>query len=176
MNAEHAFAASVLIDRLARFGHTLPSVVRCFSDADARWRPDEQSWSALEIVCHMADEETEDFRTRVLMTLDDPSADWPPIDPEAWAGERDYQGRDLKTEVARFVDSRAESIELLHAIKDPDWSRSKQHPHFGAMIAGDLLAAWCAHDALHLRQLAKRLHQLAQRDAAGGTIRYAGDW
>ena len=74
------------------------------------------------------------------------------------------------------IDGDDDLSELLHALKDPDWSRFKEHPRFGPMIAGDLLAAWCAHDALHLRQLARRLHQLAQRDAAGGTIRYAGDW
>jgi len=176
MTASGVFDATKLIDRLARFGHTLPAVVRCFSESDARWRPDEQSWSALEIVCHMGDEEIEDFRPRVLMTLDDPSKDWPPIDPQGWAIDREYQSKDLKAELNRFVEARAESIELIHALKDPDWSRFRDHPRFGPMIAGDLLAAWCAHDALHLRQLAKRLHQLAQRDVAGGTIRYAGDW
>lgn len=176
MSADTTFDASLLIDRLARFGHTLPAVVRCFSDSDARWRPNDQSWSALEIVCHMGDEEKEDFRTRVLMTLKDPSEDWPSIDPVGWAIGRDYQSKDLKTELNRFVEARAESIELLNALADPDWSRFKEHPRFGRMIASDLLAAWCAHDALHLRQLAKRLHQLAERDAAGGTIRYAGDW
>lgn len=172
-----SFHPDALIGRLARFGHTLPAVVRCFSDEDALWRPDEASWSALEIVCHMADEETEDFRTRVFMTLEDPTQDWPSIDPEGWAVSRKYQSRDLKGELARFVDERAKSIELLGALRDPDWASTKDHPKFGKMIAADLLAAWNAHDALHLRQLSKRLFQLANRDGGeGSTTRYAGTW
>ncbi len=172
----NVFDAGVLIDRLARFGHTLPAVVRCFSAADSIWQPDDGSWSVLQIVCHMADEEAEDFRARVFSTLEDPAKAWVPIDPEGVAIERDYQRKDLKTELNRFVEARAQSIELLNGLGDPDWSLAHEHPKLGAMVASDLLAAWCAHDAMHLRQLAKRLCQLAQRDACGGTIRYAGDW
>ena len=43
-------------------------------------------------------------------------------------------------------------------------------------IAGDLLAAWSAHDALHLRQISKRLYQIAQRDAGSYSVQYAGEW
>ncbi len=170
------FNADILIDRLARFGHTLPAVVQCFSDADSKWQPEAGVWSVLQIVCHMGDEETDDFRARVLGTLEDPEKEWAPIDPVGVAIKRDYQGQDLKAELNRFVEQRAVSIEMLHGLIEPDWSRVHQHPRFGAMVASDLLAAWCAHDALHLRQLARRLYQLAERDACGGTIRYAGDW
>ena len=31
----------------------------------ARWKPDADSWSILEVVCHLVDEEREDFRTRL---------------------------------------------------------------------------------------------------------------
>ena len=166
-----------LINRLARFGHTLPAVARVFSSADIIWKPDAESWSALEIVCHLADEEAEDFPTRVFLTLEDTQLDWPGIDPVGWAKARDYQSRDLKSELARFVELRAKNIEKLHALDHPDWSSTKAHPQFGDIVASDLLAAWCAHDALHLRQLAKRLHQLAERDAGtDSTTRYAGTW
>ncbi len=171
------FDSETLIGRLARFSHALPAVVRCFSSTDVVWKPDAASWSALEIVCHLADEEAEDFPTRVFLTLEDPAMDWPGIDPEGWAASRGYQSRDLKAELARFVDLRAQNIEKLGSLENPDWSSTKVHPEFGDMVASDLLAAWCAHDALHLRQLAKRLHQLANRDAGtDSTTRYAGTW
>lgn len=171
------FNSDALIGRLARFGHTLPAVVRCFSQADIVWKPDVESWSVLEIVCHLADEESEDFPVRVLMTLEDPTEEWPRIDPEGWAVSRNYQSRDLKGELARFVELRTENIEKLGALQNPDWSKFQEHPKFGNMIASDLLAAWCAHDALHLRQLSKRLYQLSNRDGGrGSTTRYAGTW
>ncbi|NUP91044.1 MAG: DinB family protein, partial [Candidatus Sumerlaeia bacterium] len=50
-----------------------------------------------------------------------------------------------------------------------------RHPKAGPLRAGDLLAAWAAHDALHLRQIAKRLLDLARRDAGGFKTDYAGD-
>lgn len=166
-----------LIDRIQRFAKTFPAVVRTFAPEDTKWKPDDQSWSVLEIVCHMADEEQEDFRTRVLSTLNDPEAEWPPIDPEGWAIAREYQSQDLDSQLSRWIAERDLSINQLQNLQSPDWSRAKIHPRFGPMTAIGLLAAWCAHDALHLRQLAKRMHQLAIRDANNDpTIQYAGQW
>jgi hypothetical protein len=48
-----------------------------------------------------------------------------------------------------------------------------QHPGLGALRAGDLLAAWCAHDLLHLRQLANVRLALLEQDAAPYSLRYA---
>ncbi len=44
------------------------------------------------------------------------------------------------------------------------------------MHAGTLFASWLAHDALHLRQIAKRMYELAVRDAGSFDTKYAGDW
>lgn len=171
------FDPGALVGRLAQFGQTLPAIVQSFSFEDAIWKPDADSWSVLEIVCHLADEELEDFPIRVFMTLEDPAQDWPGIDPEGWAVARGYQSRDLKVELMKFVEARALNIGRLVALQSPDWTSTKQHPQFGAMVASDLLGAWCAHDALHLRQLSKRLYQLANRDAGeGATTKYAGTW
>jgi len=170
------FNADRLIARLARFADALPAVVSCIDSEDASWRPDDSSWSVIEIVCHLVDEELEDFRTRTLMTLQQPDADWPPIDPEGWANSREYQSQNLSEQLERFVQRRRESIDLLRAIDSPDWSRTHTHPKLGDFSAGQMLACWCAHDALHLRQLSKRMVQLVQRDARACSTEYAGDW
>ena len=36
------------------------------------FKPDNESWSILEILCHLIDEEREDFKTRIRNTLDTP--------------------------------------------------------------------------------------------------------
>ena len=164
-----------LIGRLAGFADALPAVVAGVPDADARWRPEEGSWSILEIVSHLADEEVEDFRTRVELTLRDPELPWPPIDPEGAAIERRYNEADFGKTVSRFVDARRESIAWLGGLRDPDWSNTFHHKR-GDARAGDVLASWVAHDALHLRQIAKRLFQLTQRDAGDYSTDYAGTW
>ena len=168
--------ANALIDSLAGFAEILPAAVKGVSPSDARWKPDDGAWSILEIVTHIADEETADFRCRLEHTLRDPSADWPPIDPEAWAVERRYNEGDLGETLARFIIERQASVKWLHELGDADWSTTRTHPKLGSMRAGDLLAAWAAHDVLHLRQIAKRRFQIIERDAGGYATAYAGSW
>ncbi len=164
-----------LIDSLQRFADILPAVVNGISTEDARWRPEDGAWSILEIVTHMADEEVEDFPARLKSTLADPSQEWSPIDPQGWAVERRYNDGDLDEQVQRFVSLRRESINWLRGLSDPKWSNTFVHPK-GEISAGDLLASWAAHDALHLRQIAKRLFQMTQRDAGEFSTAYAGSW
>lgn len=175
MNAP-AFHAAGLIDRLERGADAVRAVALVCSDDDARWKPDPGSWSMLEIVCHLVDEEAEDFPLRLRLLLEDREREWPAIDPEGWAVQRNYQERNLGERVDRFVAARRESVAWLRVLKHPDWSATKVHPRFGSMRAGDLLGAWAAHDALHLRQMARRLHQMAHRDACPFEIGYAGAW
>ncbi len=163
-----------LISRLDRFAETLPAVVAGIPFADARWRPPEGGWSILEIVMHMADEEVEDFRPRLKLTLRDPGLDWPPIDPEKSAVQRRYNEGDLDEAVGRFVSARRESVTWLRDLREPEWSSTHHSNVLGDLRGGDLLAAWVAHDALHLRQIAKRLFQLTGRDAGEYRTGYAG--
>ncbi|GJQ29492.1 MAG: hypothetical protein HBSAPP03_13760 [Phycisphaerae bacterium] len=168
-----------LIDRLEAFGHALPGVVACVTAEDARWKPPHGAWSILEIVCHLEEEERRDFRLRLFQTLRDASQPWAPNDPEAWAREGRYHARDLRAMVRAFVAERAESVTQLRLItagRPVDWTIAYQHPKVGPVYAGELLASWAAHDALHLRQIAKRMFELAGRDAPGFSTRYAGEW
>ncbi|MCZ6444863.1 MAG: DinB family protein [Planctomycetota bacterium] len=165
-----------MIDSLERFAEILPTVVHGVSADDARWKHADGAWSILEIVTHLADEEVEDFRTRVELTLRDPAEPWPPIDPETWAVDRRYNEGDLVAALGRFISERHKSIAWLRGLHRPDWSQTHTHPKLGPLRAGDIFAAWVAHDALHLRQIAKRMHQMTQRDAGVYTVHYAGRW
>ena len=168
--------ADRLIAMLERNGGVLATAVEGVSPEDARWRPDDGAWSILEIVRHLVDEEQDDFRTRVEHTLRDPEAAWPPIDPEGWAAERRYNDDDLDEAVRTFRARRTESVRWLRALDDPDWSRTHTHPKFPPLRAGDVLVSWVAHDALHLRQIAKRLYQIIDRDGGDYSPAYAGRW
>ncbi len=168
--------AERLISSLARFGSVLPVLVGDISDEDVRWKPPSGNWSILEIVSHLADEEVEDFRVRIKLTLEDPTRDWPPIDPEKAAVDRDYNSAKLNETVERFVRERESSVEFLKGLKSPNWHQSHNHPKFGPIQAGEVLAAWAAHDQLHVRQIAKRLFEISGRDAAPFGTRYAGNW
>ncbi len=165
-----------LIASLEHLGAALPLAVAGLDAGDARWRGPGGEWSVLEIVTHLADEEVEDFRTRVAMTLRDPDAQWPPIDPEGAAVERRYNDGNLAVATDRFVTERRGSIGWLRGLRDPDWGRTYTHASLGPIRAGDILASWAAHDALHLRQIAKRRYQLIGRDSGAYGTAYAGSW
>jgi hypothetical protein len=166
-----------LIARLGILAKTLPVMVADVTEADARWKPPSGAWSILEIVNHLVDEEVLDFRARVQSTLKEPEAAWPEIDPEGWARTRCYNERDLTESVGRFVEERARSLAWLAGLGgQAPWSQAYQHPKVGPIRAGDLLASWAAHDALHLRQIAKRFYELSGRDGGEFRTRYAGTW
>jgi DinB superfamily len=167
---------AALITRLESFADELPVVVARISDADACVRPPSGAWSILEIVCHLGDEEVEDFRARLRLTLEDPTKEWPAIDPEGVAIARRYNEKNLAVEVQRFVNERLASIMWLRSLKDPNWESAYVHPKWGAISAGMLMTAWAAHDMLHLRQIAKRRYELACRDGAPFDAGYAGAW
>jgi hypothetical protein len=82
----------------------------------------------------------------------------------------------LEDAVTRFTKLREQSLAWLRSLDQPDWNQAYQHRQFGPFLAGDLLAAWVAHDSLHLRQIAKRFFELTARDAGEYSIRYAGQW
>lgn len=167
-----------LVRSLEAFVRIIPALVEGLAERDAHWRPDDKSWSFVEIVRHLADEEIEDFRPRLESLLRNPEADWAPIDPERWARDRHYQESSLHEAVELFLERRRANLDWLRGRleEQPDWSQTKSHPRFGSMQAGELLAAWAAHDALHARQIIKRRHQLIERDAEPFSTGYAGEW
>lgn len=166
-----------LIARMEPFPDAIGLLIGNLAAADARWKPPSGAWSILEIVCHLASEEVEDFRARLESTLRDPADPWPGIDPEGWIIERKFNDRDLAESLAQFAAARAESIAWLREVAPKaDWSKTFEHPKIGRISAGDLLASWAAHDALHLRQISKRLFELTHRDGEGFNTRYAGQW
>ncbi len=168
--------SKALIDMLAAFPDTLTAAVQGLSDEDLRWKPEKKMWSILEIVCHLGDEEVEDFRLRLKLTLQDPAEPWPGIDPEGWATDRKYNERDLGESLTRFTEERNASMQWLGTLTEPDWTLQHHHALLGSIPAGSLLAAWVAHDALHLRQIAKRRYQLIQEHAGEYSLSYAGEW
>lgn len=168
--------AAPIIDRLERMTTLLPSLVAGLPDVDVKFKPPTGAWSILEVVNHLVDEETLDFRMRLKLTLEQPGVTWPPIDPEGLAVEKKYNEQDLAGSLVRFVTERAASVRWLRSLDSPDWNQTYQHPRVGPVAAGMLLASWQAHDALHIRQIAKRLFELASRDAPEFTTKYAGEW
>ncbi len=166
---------SATIARLQANAQAIAGLTEAVSDAQARWKPTPEDWSLLEVICHLADEEREDFRARVDRTLHRPDEPWSKIDPQGWVTARAYNQRELAEAVADFLAERERSIAWLAGLAEPDWRRVNPAP-WGTIRAGDLLASWLAHDLLHLRQLVELHWAWHQRAVAPYEVGYAGEW
>ena len=168
--------SKTVIARLGSNQAVLAHLVSEVTDEQARWRPRPDKWSLLEVVCHLLDEEREDFRRRLQLTLGEPGAAWPPIDPVAWVRDRRYQDRDLLASFAEFLAERDSSLAWLESLYAPAWDNGYEHPLLGTIRAGDLLASWVAHDLLHIRQIVGLQWGWAAAAAEPFTPGYAGEW
>jgi hypothetical protein len=166
----------VMTARLRANAEVLGALVAGVREAQARWKPHPDKWSILEVVNHLADEEAEDFRTRVDLTLHEPDSPWPPIDPQGWASARRYNDRELGTSLERFLAERRTSLDWLEQLRDPDWSLSYEHPRAGLITAGDLLTSWVAHDHIHIRQLNRLHREYLVVELSPHSPEYAGRW
>ena len=141
----------------------------------ARWRPNSDAWSMLEVVHHLYDEEREDFRRRLDHVLFHPGQTWPGIDPGGWVVQRRYNEQDFEQIVAGFMREREQSIRWLKSLEFPNWQASYAAP-WGSITAGDLLASWVAHDLLHVRQLVDLQWAYTTRQLEPYKVEYAGQW
>jgi hypothetical protein len=162
---------------LAANAHTLESLVRGVSEEQARWRPDGKGWAIVEVISHLLEEERDDFRKRIRLTLESPEEPWPPIDPEGWARDRNYLEWELSPTLESFLDERHASVAWLEGLSEVDWNQATRFPHpRGSMRAGDLLASWIAHDFLHARQLLRLHFRYRARQCEPFETAYAGSW
>lgn len=162
-----------IIRRLAHNEGMIQGLVRGLDKEQVRWQPGPKKWSVLEVINHLYDEEREDFRRRLDLTLHKPGAAWPANDPEKWVSERRYNERDYENSIDGFLSERRKSIAWLEKLETPEWNAAYDHPVFGTVLAGDLLCAWLAHDYFHARQISNILLLYTEMISAPFSIRYA---
>jgi hypothetical protein len=166
-----SFLTRQLTDNAAR----VQALVRGLSQEEASWKPGGDTWSILEVVNHLCDEEREDFRVRLDIILHHPGQPWPGIDPEGWVVERQYNERELGDSLKDFLAEREASLKWLSKLGEPNWD-ALYEAHFGLIRAGDVFASWVTHDHLHMRQLVELHRALTARKAEPYRLDYAGTW
>jgi hypothetical protein len=150
-------------------------LVNDITEEAAHRKPDADTWSIVEVINHLYDEEREDFREHLDQTLHRPDEPWSRIDPQRWVTERGYNGRNLSESLANFLAEREKSLNWLKSLTNPDWDAIHTTP-WGEISAGNLMASWVAHDLLHIRQLVELKWAVTQIDLEPYQVAYAGDW
>lgn len=158
---------------LARLVPALDALLGELDEATWRARPAAAEWAPVEIVCHLRDEEAEDFGARVRVVLAG-GPGFTPIDPERWAVERRYREAVPREALEALRAHRTASLALLAGTPPERLAAALPHPRLLALSGLDLLAAWVTHDRLHLAQLAATLARLGATRWAGLKTDYAG--
>jgi len=166
---------SAIVSHLESNRATFDALLRNTPASLQLWRPHAEHWCLLEIICHLYDEEREDFRARLRSVLEDPSGALPPVDPQNWVKSRNYLEQDFVAKLDAFQSERQASVRWLKSLEAPAWENAYSHPKFGPLSARMFLTNWLAHDYLHIRQITRLKYQYLQA-TSGVPLDYAGTW
>lgn len=167
--------SEAIINQLSRNCSTFAGQLLSLTKDEYTWRPAPDKWCLLEVVCHLVDEEVEDFRQRVQTTLETPGEQPPAIFPEKWVKDRNYMEENYVLKVAQFLEERSKSIAWLQGLTEPNWENAYEHDSLGTLSAGLFLENWLAHDYIHLRQILL-LRMQYFKEQASSDLSYAGNW
>ena len=107
---------ATLEEQMARMDRTaddLLSAIKGTPDTSLTKRPDDKNWSPIEVLCHLRDtEESFMARFQTIMVMDEPK--FPPVEPDRWASERQYQRNDAR-EAHRGVSGPARRVAQVPA-------------------------------------------------------------
>ena len=140
----------------------------------------ENTWSAFDVVGHLAYAERFDWMPRVRTILQ--FGETQPFEPfDRWGQVRESQGKSLTQLLDEFARLRSENLDELRALnlRQEDLARRGQHPSLGVVTLSELLATWATHDLTHLHQVSRVMaHQYQQAvgpwSAYLGVLRCAG--
>jgi len=142
---------------------------------EVRIKPNPESWSILEVICHLYDLEREDFREHLDFILHRQNEEYHVIDPQSWVTERKYNEQNFDEMQEKFFAERKKSLEWLIRLPDTNWETTYTS-QYGSVSAGEMFACWVAHDNLHIRQLVELRRVKIENITKPYNIEYAGDW
>lgn len=158
---------------LERLPDVLDALAGDLDPAIARTRPAHDEWAPVEILCHLRDEETEDFGARLRAVVNG-EAGFAPINPVSWVEARRYRDADAREVLEALRARRRASVEYLGGINAAGLDAAIPLGKVGPLSGLDLLVAWVAHDQLHLAQLAGTLARLWANRWPEQKAEYAG--
>ncbi len=145
------------------------------TQAQASVKPDEKTWSILEVTCHLYDEEREDFREHLDFILHRQNEVWHVIDTQGWVIQRKYNEQNFAEMQEKFFVEREKSFAWLNGLRNPDWEKTYT-TEYRTINAGEMFACWVAHDNLHIRQLVELRRRHIEMITQPYSLEYAGDW
>ncbi|HZP23841.1 MAG TPA: DinB family protein [Terriglobales bacterium] len=169
-----AFHLYEAIAVLSRTPAALDALLRGLSDTWVRRNEGDDSWSAYDIVGHLANLERTDWMVRLRRILEEgDSRAFDRVD--RFSQMKGGQNQPLEQRLDEFARLRGENLAELRALnlQPDDLERRGLHPALGPVTLGNLLATWAGHDLTHLHQLS-RVMAYQYRDAVGPWAKFLG--
>jgi hypothetical protein len=166
---------SIFIRELQNSTEMIRALISGITPEAARLKPSSESWSILEVLCHLYDEEREDFREHLDFILHRQNEEWHAIDTERWVKKRKYNEQNFAEMQEKFFIERDKSIAWLNGLVTPDWDKTYT-TEYRTISAGEMFACWVAHDNLHIRQLVELRRTWLENITNPYDLEYAGDW
>lgn len=145
-------AKSWLSKALRETPHAMESLLWSIDDDELDRRPDEDEWSASDLVIHMAEMERRyaGWLERIAQ-LDEPRID--AFDADSIdLSERDRTLAPFEV-IDEFAMLRRQAVYLLWSLDDADWGRCGIHPYLGRLTLMRVAQEMNEHDLAHLWQL-----------------------
>jgi len=159
---------------LARTPGALDALLRGLPETWVRRNEGESTWSAYDIVGHLANLERTDWIVRVRRILE--YGDSRPFDRvDRFAQMKAGQDQSLEQRLDDFARLRNQNLAELRALNlaPSDLARRGMHPALGPVTLANLLASWPVHDLTHLHQLS-RVMARQYTNAVGPWTRFMG--
>ncbi|MGE5625584.1 MAG: DinB family protein [Bacillota bacterium] len=132
------------------------------SEAQLRYKPGPDSFSALENVCHLRDIEVEGYACRLRLMLETENPVLPDLDGSTLAKARRYNEQLLAPALETFVIARRGNLQRLAAATPADLARRGRFENVGDVTLERLLELWVEHDQEHIRELDELLRTLCE--------------
>jgi hypothetical protein len=141
----------------------LRGLVAGISDEDARIGGEgDDSWSIVEIVCHLRDAEARSIeRTRRMRDDDQPTLLG--YDEQELARLGRYREQSLADVTAAFNALREEHAGELEALDEQQWPSAATHNQMGELTIQSITHHMTFHDGVHLAQIGRRVAELRTR-------------
>src|SRR5512134_1162193 len=104
---------SALYSELENSTEMIRTLLVGITQEEAQIKPNPESWSMLEVVCHLYDVEREDFREHLDFILHCQDEEYHAIDPQAWIKDRKYNEQDFQVMQEKFFSERQKSLKWL---------------------------------------------------------------
>jgi uncharacterized damage-inducible protein DinB len=145
---------------LERTPATISALLDGVPDIWARAAEGEGTWSPYDVVGHLVHGERTDWLPRARHILSGESRPFAPFDRTAQFTQS--EGKSLGQLLATFTELRVRNVAGLLAmnLSESDLKRTGQHPDFGEVTLGQLLATWVVHDLDHVAQIARTMAKL----------------